>query len=214
MTFLELCTRVHQQSGISGNGPTTVTGQTGILAKLISWVVDADVDIQSLKDQWQFLWRRANGELVIDQQTYDAPTLNINQLNRLDSVYIANEPALIVDWQEWLSEFDQRLPDPGQPRVIAVAPTGELYLYPVPDQVYPIKANYYAESTTLINDDDVSSIPEKYQDCIVQKAKMYYAEFEEDMQLYQMANARYEEKLTELCNSQLPKNGFDIRGLI
>lgn len=214
MNFLELCIRVHQQSGLSGSGPTSVNGQTGVLAKLVSWVVDADTDIQSLKNEWQFLWRRANAALVTDQQVYDAATLNLVNLNQLDSVYIDDELALIVDWQEWLSEFDQRLPDPGLPKVISVSPSGELHFYPVPDQDYPIKLNYYTEPTVLLNDTDVSSIPAKYHECIIQRAKMYYAEFEEDAQLYQMASARYETKLTELCSNQLPKMGFDIRGLI
>jgi len=214
MTFLELCKRVHEQSGISGKGPTTTSGQSGVLAKLVSWVIDADMDIQALKNEWQFLWRRANATLTAGQQVYSGAALNITNLNVIDSVFVDNEQVISVPWQDWLGDFDQRNQDLGWPRILSVDPTGNIYLYPVPESDMAIKVNYYTEPTALSNDSDVSLIPAKYHDCIVQKALMYYATFEEDMQLYQMASARYETRLTDLCNSQLPIMGFDIRGLI
>ncbi|WP_351122560.1 hypothetical protein [Shewanella sp. T24-MNA-CIBAN-0130] len=206
MTFLELCIRVREQSGVSGNGPATTLSQTGVLAKLVSWVIDADMDIQSLKDDWKFLWRQNAATLVTGQQSYTFVELGIADANQgaIGSVFIDNLPALIIDWREWLDDFDQRLPDLGQPTVLSVSPDGKVFVYPVPIYDVAIKTNYYAEPVSLSADADISVIPAKFHDCIVQKALMYYATFEEDMQLYQMANARYESKLTDLCNAQLP----------
>ena len=55
-----------------------------------------------------------------------------------------------------------------------------------------------------MNNTDTSPIPEKYEEIIVDRALLFYAEFEEDTTLYQLANTRYQDKYNDLCNEYLP----------
>ena len=55
-TYLQICQDTQSTCSITGNSITSVTGQSGILAKLVRWVADADVAIQRLHTDWDFLY--------------------------------------------------------------------------------------------------------------------------------------------------------------
>ena len=64
MNFLELCQRVRQDAGVSGEGPTAVTGQSGILSRIVSWVKQANNEIQLKNKDWRFLWAQGEGNAI------------------------------------------------------------------------------------------------------------------------------------------------------
>ncbi len=41
MNFLSLCQRLRSEARIPGTGPSSVTGQTGELAKIVEWITTA-----------------------------------------------------------------------------------------------------------------------------------------------------------------------------
>ena len=47
MNFLSLCQRLRSEARIPGTGPSSVTGQTGELAKIVEWITTAYEDIQA-----------------------------------------------------------------------------------------------------------------------------------------------------------------------
>lgn len=53
-TFLQLAQKLRQETTDSGTGPSTVTGQTGELARFVSWIADAWQEIQSEREDWLF----------------------------------------------------------------------------------------------------------------------------------------------------------------
>ena len=70
MNFLELCQRVRQESGgVSGTGPTTVTGQSGQLKKLVTWTNAAWRELQLMHDDW--LWKRKDFTLTLSASDND-----------------------------------------------------------------------------------------------------------------------------------------------
>lgn len=56
-TYLQLCQQTQKACGITGNPVASVTGQTGMLANLVRWVADADVAIQRVATNWDFLYK-------------------------------------------------------------------------------------------------------------------------------------------------------------
>jgi len=56
VTFLELCKTVRQELGISGNGPSNVSSTIYQEKLLIDWVKAADLLVQRLHPDWDFLW--------------------------------------------------------------------------------------------------------------------------------------------------------------
>ena len=55
MNFLGIVTRLVQESGASGAGPTTTVNQVGEYGRMVNWVQDAWLDIQSEHQDWEFL---------------------------------------------------------------------------------------------------------------------------------------------------------------
>lgn len=216
MTYLELCVRVREESGVSGTGPASTINQTGVLAKIVGWVRDANNDIEKLKSEWRFLWRRALTVLVIGKQGYSPLELNVPELKSTQRIRVGEKILREIDWNEFLYRYELER-GKGLPQVFAIAPDNSFWFYPAPDAAYSVTIDYFRKPIILVNDADVPQIPEEHHDCIVQKALMYYANFEEDQALYQLAAMRYEEKLSQLCSDQLPRMGFEpsvyMRGL-
>lgn len=55
MNYLDLCKRVSQEAGYSGSGPSKVTGQTGEMQRVVSWVQDAWIELQQQQKYWRFM---------------------------------------------------------------------------------------------------------------------------------------------------------------
>ncbi|MCH7421304.1 hypothetical protein [Shewanella sp. MM_2022_3] len=208
MTYLELCVRVREESGVSGTGPASTINQVGVLAKIIGWVRDADLDIQRFKTDWKFLWRRAQSALVVGQQSYSATELSLSDLKDINRFWVNDTPVRVVDWDEWVDRYEPQGTGQGMPQVVTIAPDLSFMFYPVPDSNYSTRTDYFKMPVALTADSDVSAIPAAYHDCIVQKALIYYGKFEEDQNLIQLASLEYEQKLSELCRDYLPKMGF------
>lgn len=213
MNYLQICKRVHERSGMSGSGPTSVTNQSPSLMKLVGWVQDADLDIQALKREWKFLWERTPAVMVIGQNSYTSGDFSLDRPKGLDMVKVEGHRMVRMDWDDWVLQIEPLSSsggiDSGLPTVMTEDPHGNYLFYPTPDQAYNIRFDYFVTPIRLLDDVDVTPIPDEYQDTIVQKALRYYAEFESDMDLYQMSNLNYETKLSILCNEQLPKLGFN-----
>lgn len=208
MTYLELCVRVREESGVSGTGPASTTNQIGVLAKIVGWVRDADLDIKRFKNDWKFLWRRTQSALVLGQQSYTAIDLSLSDLKDLSRFWVNDQPVRIVNWDEWVDRYEPQGTGQGLPQVVTIAPDGSFMFYPVPDSAYSTRTDYFKMPISLSGDSDMSVIPAAYHDCIVQKALIYYGIFEEDQALIQLATMQYEQKLSELCRDYLPKMGF------
>lgn len=214
MTFLELCQRVREESGISGAGPVSVTSQSGILQKVVSWVRQADLDIKSLhKDSWRFLWRMATVSLTEDVRLYSSQSLALSDLGYIRSMEIAGQPVQRMSWDMFKAHGCLKGSDRQQPTVFTTRPDNVIVVFPLPDADYGIDIEYQARPIALQNNLDVSSIPESYHNAIVQKALMYYANHEEDNDLFQKAQFWYEQALSDLAADQLPQMTFN-RGLL
>ena len=55
-TYLQLCQKLRQECEVGGTGPSAVTGQTGELARLVTWIADAYTELQQ---EYDWLWLRS-----------------------------------------------------------------------------------------------------------------------------------------------------------
>lgn len=214
MTFLELCNRVREISGVSGDGPPSVTGQRGILQRIVNWVRDAEHEINLLhQNDWQYLRKIGSVNLAVNQGAYavsDVTTLAINRINR---AYINGNALIVMLHQEWLDRlpmFSQGVK--GDPQYVVLTPEQQIQVYPIPDKALPLTLDYQLRPIKLTANTDKSLIPERYHDIIVHKALMAYADYEEDMHRYQRANMEYGNWLAMVASEQLPRMEFK-RGL-
>jgi len=200
-TFLELCQLMRQECGVGGSGPSAVTGQTGMLAKLVSWVAAADMDICTKYLDWGFLHSEHSVPTVAGTKDVSAPSdfgmwdEESFYLNRTTDQYQKLTP---VDYFEWRDAYRNGVKTNAKPTMVIIKPNKDLILEPPPDIEYTLTADYYKTATKMTANTSVSLIPTKFDRLIIARAKMWYAEHENAPEVMQGAVVEYKELMGRL----------------
>lgn len=208
-TFLELCRDVHRESGHSGeNLPASVTGQVGVLAKIVHWVREAWNEIQADYPQMRCLWYQPTGAVLAGKNAYTLPDLGISAGSKLvpETSTLDDEDINQMDWRDFRA-LKYHKPDAahvGQPHSFAIAPNNQVYLYPVPDKAYSFECEAFRARQVLSNGTDVPLLPEELRNAIKWRALMWLAEDEEDQAILNKAARGYENTLANIVSDQLP----------
>lgn len=204
MNFLELCQRVRQYSGISGD-IASVVNQQGILLKLVTWVQQAEYDIVTSRKDWNFMRGKASGSLVVGKVEYLPGELGMQPFAMLSKVYVDRQQLEKLDF-EYLDDWHLKnggAPE-GTPTAFTETPDGTILFNHKPTQAVAFDIRYYKSATRLTVNTSVSPIPAEHEEVIVQSALMGYARHEQDDKML----ADYKDEFTihfkRLCNRQLP----------
>lgn len=202
LTYLELCQRTKRQLGVQGGTITSVQSQTGIDEQIVEWVADGDTEIQVLYEDWDFLRQDVTFNTVGGQSEYTTAAVGITSVGKWDRSSFArlSDPGL-NNWKrlaelpyELWQNSDQRYGnnlDEEPVNFTLVRPTENIVLYPTPDTVYPIAATMWTAPVRMTVNTDVSPIPERYQQIIVEAAKVKWAEYEENAVVLARAEHQY-----------------------
>lgn len=218
MTFLELCQNTRVECGIAGNSagntPVDVSGQTGELLRVVTWVKDAYEDIQLKNGQWDFMRNTFSFNAVVGTGVYarsvvPAPTVldwKPDSL-RLYLTVVNNEQWL--DYTPWDSFRDTRLlgasaAQQGRPIEFTVKPDRSLQLWPRPDQTYTITGEYFRVPHVLTANGD-TPLFDLHHKAIVWNAVMRYAAWSGEPSLYAQAQKEYNRLVDKLEALYLPK---------
>jgi len=178
-TFLEMCKKVRMEAGLSGTGPASTVGQSGMDAKVVSFVQDSDVEIQSLWLDWDFLHAQFSATTQVGVQAVPAPVdigawdMESFYLNYTTDGYSRLAP---VEYKTWRDTMRNGVKTNQRPDFVVVKPDQSLILESPPDGAYALTADYWTRPVKMINNNDTSRIPEEYERTIIARAKMMYAE--------------------------------------
>lgn len=212
MDFLELCKRVRQKSGLSGD-IAAVTGQQGILAKLVTWVQDADLEIQRSHADWSFMWRKVTSALVVGKNEYLPADFGMSPFASVSKLYLGATEINPVPWSQLEHSLLSNGSVPtGQPGEYALSPDGMIVFNRNPTSADAVHIRYYLASTPMTLNTSVSLIPAEFHEAIVQRALQSYASSEQDDQLQRDAMAQFESISKEMAARFLPKITFATRG--
>jgi len=205
MTFLELAKAVRQECGVQGTGPAAVTSQSGLLLKIVDWTANADLLVQSLHPDWNFLWAEYTSDTSVDSVSLTKPD-DFGMWDK-ESFGVARgvatgRPLSVVSYKEWRSNFS--LKTNAAPYSLCIMPDGNLSLSAPADAVYSIYGNYWEDTTLLTANADTPSYPVKYQRVIITRAKMWYFEYVESTTQWEQAKKEYDEVLKKLEGYALP----------
>lgn len=182
--------------------------QKGILADIVRWVADADVAIQREASNWDFLYKTDFlVNTVAGTATYNRPDdygLWDHKTFFLDHGTANNQKLTQLDYRAYYNLFANGVQTPEQPSQYIRVPNDNIILNPVPDNVYAFSANYWMTAKRMVNNTDVSVIPENFIRCIIARAKMYFAISEESDPVYMEAEKEFNNVLSELKSDQLP----------
>jgi hypothetical protein len=209
VNFLELCQATRQELGISGTGPTSVAGQTGQNQMIVDWVREADLFVQRLHADWNFLWDQWTQALTVGTDTYDAPT-DLSFWD-LESFVIdrGTVDAMGLYPDSYKSERDNiTLREQATPVKFTILPNGKVRLYPPPDKAHTLSADYWKAPVEMSANTDESVIPEQYRRIVIVRAKMFFVEEEQVFDQYQVYGAEFATVLNSLEAHSLPGQQF------
>lgn len=205
MNYLQLCQLVRQECGIQGQGPSSVLNQTGLLKKVVEWVRDADLYVQTLHADWDFLWKEFTDDSAISSDEITKPS-DLGMWDResfgLDRGTADGRSLSIIDFKEWRKNFNEKTNQP--PYQVTIIPNNNLRFMQPSDGIYEVYANYWQKSVLLAANEQEPLISERFQRIIVAKAKMYFFEDRESFTQMQTAEKEFTQWLTQLEGYALP----------
>lgn len=209
MNFLELAKAVRRESGISGDGPSNVSGQTGMYAKIVEYVRQAHNEIQLAEHQWRFDWARHTQPLTQGVDIYDPADwgLSVRQWRR-DTLYV--RPAGVTTQRHWLTFVDhasmvhlKTSDTQGVPAYWTERPDRKIEFYPAPQAGLELVAEYYRRPEVLTGNTDIPRMPEEYHMAIVWRAVMMCCAEIEDVARFQVAQRNFLELMMRMRATEL-----------
>ena len=208
-SYLQLCNDVIRECAISGGDISAVTSQTGLRNKVVEWVAEADMHIQKLYRDWNFLHTSHSDTTITGNKDYVKPT----DLGHWDTSsffldYTSDDYVHLdeMDYIVWRNEYGLGTQTNDKPAWVIIKPNKDLILHSPPDAAYTLTADYWQLPTRLSANTDTSSIPEQFEKIIVYRAMMFYAQHEEAGEFLQYANQEYQQALLELKANEAPNH--------
>ena len=220
MTFLELVNRLRVECGVSGPALSTVAGQLAGSenARMVAWIQQAWIDIQTSKEDWLFLREPFQFNTVTQQQIYTPAQAGITLTDfgnwkrdsfRCSSVGSNYADEQLLNYMEWttfrnLYIYANMRFTYARPVVVTIDPHKNLGFGAIPDIPYVIVGEYYTQPVPLALDADEPAIPTRFHMMIVYRAMMYYAGYEAAPEVMSRGEFEYKRLASRLEIDQLP----------
>ena len=201
MNFLQLVQKLRRDIGVQGTGPTAVTGQTGMYERLVDFIADADEEIQCLYEDWDFLRSTVTFNTSVANPIYTQTAIaSANVVGKWDTDSFGLYPDTTnfiplteLGFHVWKNSGTRLAADPnGEPTQFVLDQNESIILAPTPDGVYPVRADHWAAPVRLAVNTDVSVIPKRFHQIIIELASVKYANYEENTMLVVDAKYQYE----------------------
>lgn len=215
LSFLGLCQRLRQDCvGVSGTGPSSVTGQTGDMKRIVDWVSAAYEDIQNLHHDWDFLRGEVSFTTTASKQEYTPAECGITDFAEWnDDTFRCYPTATGAGGEQHLTQdswpafrdrwmFGTARTQEGQPNNIARKPNGSLVLWQIPDGQYTVNGEYWKTPDVMATDAAVPIFPARFHLIIVYRALVAYAGHSASPETYTTAGLEYTRMLHMLKRDQ------------
>lgn len=225
LTYLQLSSRLRQEAGITGTGPTAVVGQTGELKRVVDWVADAWREIQNRHNNWR--WMRSsfsvNTVAGTDHYAYGdcTDTNDVATIARFKRWWVDDEEdrpkiylsasgvstqqrLIFMPWYDFKYIYRIGSGQSGQPTYISVDPQNNIVLGPNPDAVYVVTGDYQRGVLELTADGTTPDMPADFHLLIVWEALKKYGSFEAASESYQRGHDNAAIYWGDLRINQLP----------
>lgn len=217
-TFLTLCQEVVSDLGVAGGTiPTTlVASLSPEQVRIVNWVQRADLFIQNLWTDWNFLWfldTQVTAAINTDFAILSPPS-NAAQVDRLDNdkfyYGFGTSNATKMTWMDWDKFFNIYQINPKQTRLIPTFfsrdPSGKIWFDCKVSVATTFAVSYWYTSNNMVNPTDTSPVPQKFDRIITERAKILYAERENAQEIMSGSTAEYTDLLDKMQAFYLPRN--------
>lgn len=221
MNYLQLINRARVECGVSGASTPLPTAQnlTGESARIANWVNSAWVDIQTAKEDWQWMRDTFQFNTVTQQQIYTPTEANVGSTFanwkrdsfRCSSVGQNYQDEQLMNYMEWttfrnLYIYATMRTTYARPVVVTIDPDKNLGFGSIPNQPYVIVGEYYVKPTEFSSDSDAppAVFPDRFHLAIVYRAMMFYGGYEAAPEVYQRGEAEFKRLMNRIDIDQLP----------
>ena len=217
MNYLQLVNRARTECGVSGGDLVTTSGQTGEAARFTGWINSAYVDIQSSKEDWEWMRSDVTFNLVAEQYSYTPTEAGIGttfanwkrnsfRCSTSGNNYGDEQLLNFMDWTTFrdLYQYGNMRTTYSRPVVLSVKPSKDLAFGPSPDQAYVINAEYYTKPVEFSSDSDEPALPDRFHMLVVYRAMMFYGGYEAAPEVYQRGEFEFKRLMDRLTLDQLP----------
>lgn len=223
MNYLQLAQRLAVECGVAGGGPLSITGQTGMYAKLVHWVNDAWLEMQGMHDNWAWMRHPFTFETVASTGDYLPASITNTVTSTVmtdlrywhKDTFRCQKKSIGVQDEQWLVEWEYQVfrntyrfnvQANGRPVVFAIKPNGKaVMLGQIPDDVYQVSGEYQKLPTALALPTDAPGMPEHLHMAIVYKAMQFYGLYEAAPEVLTRGNTEFGRLMNQLEREQLPE---------
>lgn len=216
-TFLQLCQDVVSDLGVAGGIlQSTTSGINQEQQRICNWVARADLLIQNLWTDWNFLWVQGSNLQVLAGAnslsiTPPAWAANIQSFNEESLWYQpGTNNAQVVPWMPWADFYRAFLTQPLMsatcPSTFSVDPTNTIWFSQTLSNTSSFSIQYWGIGKRLSGDTATSPIPNNFDDIIVERAKILYAQRENAPEILTGSAAEYSDLLDKMQAYCLPRN--------
>lgn len=189
-TFLQLSVELRVLTGVQGTGPTDVSTATGMELKLVNYIKNAWIDIQSHPKKWKWMWGPYYQSGTTPLQT--AAATNDYVINSVDAVVIKSFKSYLTatgttdrqrmtyrGYRKFENSYGVVSADDDRPLVATRLPNGKIRLHPQPSGIYSIEFDYYKTPQVLAVDGDIPEMPTEFHQLIVYEAMKRFGKAED-----------------------------------
>lgn len=217
MNFIQLVQKAIRYSGARIDAPSSVSDATGLARDFVDYVNDAWRDIQMERPEWYFRTKAIEVDLdksilekgqKLSRTAITPPSSGSWNFISLYNVHVIDPdderdqptPLRFVPFNFYYSRWgkseaqldaNENIEQEGRPQRFTIAPTGEVWINPIPDKRYVMHFFGPNRIQQLCDDCDEPFFPPEYHDMIVWRAIRDWAMYQQDSAMMEKARIRY-----------------------
>ena len=224
-TYLQLSNKLREKCGISGSDLTAVTSLTGESKRVVGWIAEALVDIESRYTDWRWMRKGFTVNTVASDGIYasgdctDTDTsVAIASFSHwwahdeldpfkcyLSSGGVGGEYRLnYLPWEDFKWLYRMGTQNNSQPIHVSVDHANNLVLGPVPDAVYVVSGDFQRAAEVLAANGDTPDMPARFHMLVVYEAMKKYATYEGAGEVFADGNREASRMMRQLEADQRP----------
>ncbi len=206
MNYLQLCNAVLRE--INEVEITNVTSTRGIQTSIADFINKAQRDIINSEVEWPFTVVNQSFTTTAGTSEYsresDAKTVDFDSFTVQESASTAERKLSFISFDEYLERRNEADTNPDTssrslPEYVYETPDTKIGLSPVPDvSTYTVRYYYYQTTSDMAANTDTPTIPERFHDVIVNRARYYAHMLRSDVQFSQLALRDYTDGLSRM----------------
>ena len=203
MNYLQLCNAVLRE--INEVEITNVTSTRGIQTSVADFINKAQRDIINSEVEWPFTVVNQSFTTTAGTSEYsresDAKTVDYDSFTIQESADTAERKLKYISFDEYLERRNEADTNPNASaralsEYVYTTPDNKIGLSPVPDKdTYTVRYYYYQTTSDMAANTDTPTVPERFHDVIVNRARYYAHMLRSDVQFSQLALRDYTDGL-------------------